>query len=232
MKTAAGVLIIAIVLLVGGAIALGQAQNMRRLVAGQQRLATLHYADDPSATSDAATAALLKRVSMPFVSSGSADNERATLNYWQARYEQLAPLTGNSGSRQTSDPNTLLIAANAAFRATHLEDGKAAVGQLDGVMQAYGDVLRADANNLDASYNYEYVAKLRDTLAKGKAPKREQAAATLSTDLPVGPTLHGRPGGPPPDVAMKDFKTVSPLETDERGEQIEVGRRPVQRKRG
>ena len=31
---------------------------------------------------------------------------------------------------------------------------------------------------------------------------------------------------------MKDFKTVSPLENDERGEQIEVGRRPVQRKRG
>ena len=231
MKTAAGVLIIAIVLVAAGIIGLSQAQSMRQLVNDQQRLATLHYTNE-TASAGGAMSALLSRVSLPFISSGAADNEKATMNYWQARYEALAPLAGGtSGQGKTTDPNVLLIAANAAFRATHQEDGKAAVGQLDAVMQSYGDVLREDPNNLDASYNYEYVARLRDQIAKGKPPKREQTVA-LSTDLPVGPTLHGRPGGPPPEVAMKDFKTVSPLENDERGEQIEVGRRPVQRKRG
>lgn len=231
MKTAAGVLIIAIVLVAAGIIGLSQAQSMRQLVNDQQRLATLHYTNEAAAGAGAMNV-LLSRVSLPFISSGAADNEKATMNYWQARYETLAPLAGGtSGQGKTNDPNVLLIAANAAFRATHQEDGKAAVGQLDAVMQSYGDVLRADPNNLDASYNYEYVARLRDAIAKGKPPKKEQTVA-LSTDLPVGPTLHGRPGGPPPEVAMKDFKTVSPLENDERGEQIEVGRRPVQRKRG
>ena len=123
---------------------------------------------------------LLSRVSLPFMLKGAADNEKATMNYWQARYEALAPLAASSGQQKSTDPNVLLIAANAAFRATHQEDGKAAVGQLDAVMQSYGDVLRADPNNLDASYNYEHVARLRDAIAKGKPPKRSETIALSS----------------------------------------------------
>ncbi len=228
MKAVAGVIILAIVLVGAGVVGLSEARLMRQMVAEQQRLATLHYDDEgvPNAT-------LLNRLSLPFAAAGSVEAQRAALNYWQARYEILTPLSGVTGERQAADPAVLLIATNAAFRAAAPEftNPKVAVEKLDAVIQAYGDVLRSEPNNVDAAYNYEYVSKFRDLVARARVPVQKGQVA-LSVDLPVGPTIHGRPGGPPPEVAMKDFKTVQPLQSDERGEQIEVGRTPVTRRKG
>jgi hypothetical protein len=179
---------------------------------------------------------LVGRLSLPSSSTEAVETQRATTNYWQARYQELTPLTGATGDRSTTDPDMLLIAANAAFRASFPDAGnsKATVDQLNGVMQAYGDVLRADPNNLDAAYNYEYVARFRDALARGRPLARggkDPKNVELSGDLPAGPTLHGRPGGPPPE-SSGEFKTYMPMQGDERGEQIEVGRKPVPRRRG
>ena len=50
-------------------------------------------------------------------------------------------------------------------------------------------------------------------------------------DLPVGPTIHGRPGGPPESESMSDFKTVTPMRYDEREEQMDPGKgQKIQRK--
>jgi hypothetical protein len=234
MKTVAGALILAVVLIVSGLVCLAEARVLRQAAAEQQRLATLRYADEEA---EAGGPSLLNRLTLPFGTGQVVETQRASVTYWQARYEALTPLTGVTGDRQASDPNVLMIAANATFRASHPEaasSGRAAVEQLDGVMQAYGDVLRADPANVDAAYNYEFVARLRDVIAKGRPAPRARPASeiALSDDLPAGPTLHGRPGGPPPEVAMKDFKTFSPLQTDERGDLMEVGRQAVPRKRG
>ncbi len=233
MRTAAGAFIVAIVLLLVGFASLNEARATRRHVAEEERLSTLHY---QNADTDPASASVFDRVTLPFSSAASATNGRATMSYWQGRYETLAPLTGGGGERQTTDANLLLIAANAAYRSSASDSGglKAVVDHLDTVIQSYGDVLRGDPNNEDAAYNYEFVSRLRDAVAKSKAPRREQKASTvpLSNDLPIGPTPHGRPGGPPPEVSVKEFKTLAPLSNDERGEEILIGRNPVQRRKG
>ena len=132
------------------------------------------------------------------------------------------------------------MAANAAFRASMSDpaDRSATVERLDRVIQAYADVLRADPDNLDASYNYEYVARFRDAFAKTKAPRSRRSSRDASTASSTsasisrsGPTVHGRPGGPPQDVPMQQFRTVTPMRFDER-EELEPGRGPRPRRRG
>ena len=73
------------------------------------------------------------------------------------------------------DPEVLLAAANAAFRSHEREGGAgpAQVQRLDGVLQAYVAVLKAAPTHMDAAYNYEYVSRLRDQVARsaGKPAK-------------------------------------------------------------
>jgi hypothetical protein len=234
MKSVVGIFIIAVVLFLGGALCLSESRAMRRAAVREQRLATLQYeADSAAATRDS----LADRLPLPFVQTESPETQRAAVNYWKARYEALTPLIDGTGERPSSDPDLLLIAANATFRAKPVvaDNQRGSVERLDSVMQAYGDVLRADPNSLDAAYNYEYIARLRDAVAKGRfqvRPAKDQKTAGLSDDLPVGPTLHGRPGGPPPEVPMADFKTFTPLQNDERGELMERDRQRVGRGKG
>ena len=67
----------------------------------------------------------------------------------------------------------MFIAANAAFRASMADpaDRTTTVDRLDRVLQAYTDVMRTDPDNADAAYNYEYVSRFRDTVAKSKNVK-------------------------------------------------------------
>jgi hypothetical protein len=235
MKSVAGAFILALVLFAAGALSWSEAQLTRQIAAAHQRLATLHYDSDDGITG---TSGLLNRLPLPGSSTGDVAAERATVNYWLARYEILTPLSGSGGNRPAGDPDVLFIAANAAYRSSHPESGnpKAAVERLDNVMQAYADVLRANPNHVDAAYNYEYVARLRDTLAKGKPlpkpAKDQKQAPDFSVDLPTGPTLHGRPGGPPPELPMADFKTITPMRFDEREEQEQPGKGAVKKRRG
>ena len=234
MKTVAGAIVLGVVLILAGAVFLSEARLLRRLAADEQRLATLDYEEEEDDT----TATLMDRLALPFSSRARAETQRAAATYWRARYEALTPLTGVTGERPASDANVLLIAANAAYRSSSLEFGsqsaqRAAVNQLDSVIQAYADVLRADPASIDAAYNYEYVSRIRDTIARGRQiPRPKETAVALSDDLPIGPTVHGRPGSPPPEVPNADFKTYSPLQADERGDLMETEREGVTRRKG
>jgi hypothetical protein len=140
----------------------------------------------------------------------------------------------------------MFVVANAAFRAAQQQaarakqsaDRIAAVAVLDGVMQSYAEVLRVDPGHADAAYNFEYVIKFRDAVATGKPRARtaREAAEALqrvipSADLPVGPTIHGKPGAPPPDIPGDQFKTIAPIPYEER-EESEPGRGSAPRRRG
>jgi hypothetical protein len=231
MKTLAGAFIIGGVLVLAGVIALSESRQMRRLAEDEQRLATLQYeANDAGA--DAGS--LVDRLSLPFSSASEIESQRAQVDYWRARYEALMPLTGSTGDAPSTNPDILMVAANATFRATAPEAGntRGSVERLDRVIEAYGDVLRADPGNVDAAYNYEYVSRVRDALAKGRPVLRPRSKIALSEDLPVGPTIHGRPGGPPPETEMGAFKTFMPLQNDERGELMNRERTRVSRGRG
>jgi len=237
MKSIAGGLILAVLLIAAGTLSLQESRHTRRLADAHRRLATLQYTDEGDLASGAT---LLNRLPQPL---GLAENtetrHEATVSYWLGRYASLTGLTDSAGGPGASDPELLFLSANAAFRtsAPQSEDRKGAVQRLDTVIQAYADVLRRDPSMADAAYNYEFVTRLRDTLAKApakraKAVSKEAVTQDDTVDLPPGPTIHGRPGGPPESESMGGFKTITPMRYDEREEQMDPSRGGTLRRKG
>jgi hypothetical protein len=154
--------------------------------------------------------------------------DRATGDYWQARYEALAPKRDEAGSTIEQQPNELTLAANAGFRTSQRDtaDRQMTLRRLDAAIKTYTDLLKKSPD-ADAAYNFEYIVRLRDTLSKAKpAPpgKREDPAkaiqrltgVVMAGDLPEGRTVHGDPGAPPPNTDMTQFKMHIPVRPDER----------------
>ena len=234
MKSIVGGLLLAALLFAAGTVALRESRHAARMADAQLRLATLQYTDEGDLASDATP---LSRLPAPIgLGAGTEARHEATVSYWLARYTSLTDLTSNTNGPAPEDPALLFLAANAAFRtsAPQSEDKKGAVQRLDAVVQAYADVLRKAPTMTDAAFNYEYVVKLRDRVAKAPArrgPAGKPAVPDESVDLPPGPTIHGNPGGPPDETPMGDFKTVTPMRYDEREEQMDPGRgQKLQRK--
>ena len=236
MKSIAAGLILAVLLFAGGALSFQESRHAQRLADAHQRLATLHYTDEGDLASDST---MIDRLPPPIgLAEGTESRHQATVSYWLARYTSLTDATNAAKGPAPTDSTLLLLAANAAFRtsAPQSTDTKAVVARLDTVVQAYADVLRKDSTQSDAAYNYEFVVKLRDSIAKGPKNARNAKKGPLeppdeSVDLPTGSTIHGRHGGPPEGEAMSDFKTVTPMRYDEREEQMDPGRgRKIQRK--
>jgi hypothetical protein len=241
MRTIAGQFILALVLFAAGVACWMEARLARRLAEAHERLATVHYDTEDGIDE---TMTVVNRLPWPGGSLGAdIERHRATVSYWRAQYPELMaalPSTGGNASAVTGDPAIMLVAANAAFRASlaNTSDRPGTIERLDGVIQAYADTLRRAPDNADASYNYEYVSRFRDTFAKSRQPARGAIAAKpapplpdLSVDLPPGPTIQGAPGGPPPATSMERFKTITPLKFDER-EQGDPGRGAPTRRKG
>jgi hypothetical protein len=148
--------------------------------------------------------------------------------YWAGGYDAVI----QQASADT--PRSLLAAANAAFRKAQRDAGGAlTVERLDQTLQAYTSALKNGGFNRDTAYNYEYLARLRDTVAK--APKRSPATArnapASADDLPSGGTLHGVPGRHPPTSRGEDFDVITPMDYGEREAQPErTPGRPLPRK--
>lgn len=238
MKSIAGLTILAILLFAAGTLSVRESRHSQRLADAHRHLATLQYIDAVDLDSDSTP---FNRLPAPI---GLAQNiesrHMATVTYWLGRYAPLTDMTNNTNGPAPIDPELLFLSANAAFRTSspQSQDRKGAVQRLDTVVQAYADVLRKDSTLSDAAYNYEYVTRLRDALAKApvknaKDGNKESAQSLdVSVDLPTGPTIHGRPGGPPEGESMSDFKTVTPMRYDEREEQMDPGRGQQQRRKG
>ncbi len=159
---------------------------------------------------------------------------KATVAYWLGRYGSVAADT-DSG---TVDAEILLTAANAAFREAQRDPatGPAAVQRLDGVLQAYSSALKAvphlDARASvalakEAAYNYEFVARIRDQVARSQGKTARIGPITPATpmrggDLPLGATIHGAPGAPPPDAKMEELQMLAPMEYGDREAQPEA----------
>jgi hypothetical protein len=149
---------------------------------------------------------------------------KSTVAYWLGRYSAVAADTNNAGA----DAGILLAAANAAYREAQRDPavGPAAVQRLDGVLQAYSAAMKAAPRHSEAAYNYEYVARIRDQVARssqGRIAKSPPAAGpVMGGDLPAGATIHGGPGAPPPDAKMEQLQTIAPMEYGDREAQPEA----------
>jgi hypothetical protein len=213
MKTTILRMTIAIALAAGAWFSWTEASAVDRRVAAREQIVTLRFADVDEDV-DAST--------------------RATVAYWLERYGDVAADSGPD--RDAAAAEILLIAANAAFRESQRDagTGAAAIQRLDGVLQAYASALKAspqssralgaEALAKAAAYNYEYVARLRDQVARsqGKVKLPPAPAAAMAGDLPAGSTIHGRPGMPPPEAKMEDIEILAPLEYGDREAQPEA----------
>lgn len=150
----------------------------------------------------------------------------ATASYWKADYVALT-----ERARAGDDESAALLAANAAFRMAQAETGRTlSPERLDQILQGYAGVLKNKGFDRDAAYNYEYVARLRDQAARAKpsaakpdAAARDRATRTArrSSDLPDGPTVHGRPGTHPPATRGEEFEVITPMDFGDREAQPE-----------
>lgn len=236
MRSIAGGLLLALVLIAAGVLCLAESRHSQRLAEAQRRLATLQYTDEGDLASDATP---FNRLPPPIgVGEGYEARHQAVVSYWLNRYTSLQEMTSLKTSAAPTDSALLMLAANAAYRtsAPQSADRKLVVARLDTVAQAYADVLRADPSQVDAAFNYEFVIRMRDAMARSTTGRVRTANTPAgpddeSGDLPPGPTIHGKPGGPPPETPMSDFKTITPMRYDEREEQTDPGRgQKIQRK--
>lgn len=150
---------------------------------------------------------------------------KARVAYWLGRYGAVVADTDDG----RADGDILLAAANAAFREAQRDPatGPAAAQKLDGVLQSYASALKADPGNADAAYNYEFAARLRDQVARSQAKAARIGPITPATpmrggDLPLGATIHGAPGAPPPEAKMEELQMIAPMEYGDREAQPEA----------
>jgi hypothetical protein len=243
MKSIVGPFAAAVVLALAGAVFWVAGQTETRLADVHRQLAMLRYADASAEGGEFEDSLGLER-RMPVVGRAvetDARDARASAGYWRADYAAVAPRKDANGIVTESDPEILLLSANAAFRATQNSDRVTAVRRLDEVVRSYAEVLKTQAKDcdsdpricdqraIDTAFNYEYVIRTRDTLAKSRntappKPASKVAARSEDDDLPSGPTLHGHPGGPPPATDMNQFKIVIPKRGEERKDAPDAGK--------
>lgn len=225
MKTTIGRLSTALVLAVAAWACWREARLVTHVADAKDRLATLRLSLDESLAPKATVSDYIPGMGRSL--SVDIAQHQASVKYWLSRYADVMDV-----GRDDVDPAVLLLAANAAFRTSqrHGGIGPVAVQELDGVLQGYAAVLKASPRDRDAAYNFEFVSRVRDLVAstpppkpgKGEPPRAVPPIIPAERDLPLGPTVHGRPGGPPADVKAEDFEILAPMEYGDREAQPEA----------
>ena len=225
MKSLVTPLLLALLLAGAGAASwtLGNAED--RIASLRTSVATLNYTPVVDAVDDNDGALAYARRVPGFggsMTTGAKDG-RATAEYWLERYDALVLERDAGGAPLETDPVILLLAANAAYRATRLAplDRDTGLARLDALVKNYGDVLRSGAGNAvieDAAYNYEFTSRMRSVLERTR-----NGSLPAAIDDGAPPTIHGHAGGPPKSVDMNQFKIVVPKRSDERDNNPEGG---------
>ena len=195
-------IVIAIVLFVAAGFAWRQSQALAAQADTHERFATLRFAGVDDPVAD----------------------------YWRADFDRLASVAESDAD---AGAETLLLRANAAYRASQrsARTREDQIQRLDAVLQNYATVLKAPVYLADAAYNFEYVARLREGLSKPRAATLPPPDVSAAGDLPGGPTIHGRPGGPPPSTKGEEFQIITPMEYGDRETQPEAnpGGKPLRK---
>lgn len=232
MKSVVAPFLLAIVFVLAGAAFWVTGRADERVSTVHQQLATLQYNAASSTGAEVEQSMDLERKVPVLGPQAAADVHDATTTakYWQGDLEGVAPQHDATGTVNETDPAILLLAANAAFRASQTAtDRTDTLRRLDGAIKSYADALKATNHPIDTAYNYEFAVRTRDSFGKARAAAAKSAAAKkpveqMAGDLPAGPTLHGRPGGPPPKTEMSQFKIVIPKRGEERKDNPEAGK--------
>ena len=238
MRSVIGPLVLAIVLAVAGGASQAVGTTETRLVDAHKQLATLQYAD-AAATADESEQIGVASMAKPDmlgigrriaaldpVKATDARDLHSTADYWRSSYAAIVPQKDAAGLVVETDTAILALAANASFRASQAAtDRGESLRKLDAAVKNYAELLKSNAGAADTAYNYEFAIRMREALAKARPPAAPKVVTKKAEggDLPAGPTLHGRPGGPPPSTDMNQFRIVIPKRGEERSDAPEAG---------
>ena len=212
-----GRVITAVVLFAGAWFSAAESTRLEATAAAWQELATLGR-EVPAPPPPSRLTRWLPAALRPVEDLGA--RQRATADYWVATWDDLVRTRGGD-----PDPAVMHTAANAAYRLARVRGdvGTAAAERLDPVLEAYASVLKADPDDNDAAWNYEFVSRTRDVLATARlvGPRRTPPNTPGLAPPPPGATVHGTAGAPPPDIKSEQFETIAPMDFGDREAQPE-----------
>ena len=218
MTNMLGRVMLAALFIVGAVLCWGESQRLTAVAGVWQQLVLLQN-DVPAPAAPSPLTRWLPAALRPVADTGA--QQKATGDYWLTRYDDLVRTRGGD-----PDPAVRLAAANAAYRVARRsgEPGMAMAERLDAVREAYGEVLTLDPANADAAWNYEFVARTRDVVARARVAGRARPAPeTPGLARPRGTvTVHGAASAPPPDVKAEEFETIAPMDFGDREAQPEA----------
>ena len=229
MRTVIGQAILALVLAAAGGVCWTLGQAERRLAGLHTELATMQYgvaADRAGEIEPTLGYAALPGFGNTMLA--DAQTDRATADYWLGRYDRLSAGREGTGAGPGRPAGQALLASNGAYRSAQVEtvDRATALQHLEGVINGYAEVLRADPGNVDAAYNYEFVARNRNALARSAGSTAKLSIAETT------PTIHGRPGAPPKGVSMSSFRVLVPQRSEERKAGQDAGKGGAKPRKG
>jgi hypothetical protein len=209
MKNTVLLLVVAVLLTLAGFGLVSVSRVERHMADAQQSMSTFQY---PAASEnlDAAEEYLGygRLTSLGADTAAEIRARRAALQYWQQEYGALLPAQGEPvAAVDETNVELQLVVANAAYRVgrTKWEDRDSTLQALDEAAGSYLTVLKNTTWHPDAAFNYEYIVRLRNDIAKGRKPLPERP----STDL-------GEAGDPAPDTKLGGFQIYVPLQSGER----------------
>jgi len=238
MKTVILLLAAAVVLAVAGTAAFGVAAFERDMSAVEEHFATQDYAAAAARLDDAATYAGYARWIPGVGARASADIKarRAALQYWQRQYSALLPRDADPVGAVEGEPVELqMLVANGAYRAGQVKaagtdqakgPGKdASLQTLQEAIGGYLTVLKGPVWDERAAYNYEFLVRVREDIAKGKRkelppPPEEQDGSNGEAGAPFEPTN------------TKACEVYIPLEEGERNKASEAGKAAPNARKG
>lgn len=229
MRGVVGYLLAAIVLVIVGAVAHGASRYERDMADAQERLVTQDY----SGASEKLVAAehYVGYASwIPRVGDRAMNDLRtrqATVRYWERQYDAILPAERDAISTVGAAPqgDLQLIVANAAYRVSQSQakDRPSTVRALDETIASYLTVLKSEQWQESAAYNYEYLIRLRDDLAKNRRASPPPSKANGS---------NGTAGAPGETADTKKFEIYVPLTGSERTKSGEAGKAEPNKRKG
>jgi len=229
MRGVVGYLLAAIVLAIAGAVAQGASRYESVMADAQERLVTLDYAGASEKLDDAqhyvGYATWIPRLGDEAMN--DLRTRQASVHYWERQYDAILPaeqaIAGTLDAAESADLR--LIVANAAYRVGQgtAKDKASTIRSLDEAIASYLTVLKGDQWQEHAAYNYEYLIRLRDDLAKSRrSPPPEQKANGSN----------GTAGAPGETADTKKFEIYVPLTGSERTKSGEAGKAEPNKRKG
>jgi len=157
--------------------------------------------------------------------------KRAEIDYWQKEYQSLV-------NQKITDPESVepifnLIKGNSFYRMVESERDRATVIEgLESAIASFVQVINKDEHNIDAAFNYEYLVRVRDDVAKRKRK------LPLKPEIPSDngqQSLHGQEGRQGKDSGASTIKIHVPSDGDQRKNENEgqdAGKGAVKRGKG